>query len=375
LCKSAALRFIAAVGYFSVPMIRNAPNAASQKQARFPIIDALRIVLAFWVATGHFGMIPVFGDVDTASRFGRVLVHAWSSIVFGIAAVIGFFVISGFCIHLPFRGVRPLPLGHYYARRYIRILVPVVAAILIMRLAGDHQPIGGKRSILWDSVLWSLFCEEIYYAVYPFARLVRNRFGWAVLIAPAFLIGSVLAILRPDGLDGSVLGTVVFAAILFPVWLLGCVLAEQSEHLPPLDSRVSIWGWRFLAWLGSWSCGILHFRANIPLSPELLCFGVLAYFWIRKEIAFGWHHRPWAWLASAGLWSYSLYLIHIPAMRLFSKLSLPRFGHFLDWLISFAFVLALSYLFYLGVERPSHRLARKFTVTPGSSAGAPAATL
>ncbi len=362
------MRFVAAVGYFSVAMIRNPPNAAFQKQARFPIIDALRIVLALWVATGHFGMIPVFAGVESASRLVQILVHAWSSIVFGIPAVIGFFVISGFCIHLPFRGDQPLPLAHYYARRYIRILVPVVAAILIMRLAGNHQPISGKRSILWDSVLWSLFCEEMYYAVYPFARLVRNRFGWAALIAPAFLGGSVLAILRPDGLDGSVLNTVIFAGVLFPIWLLGCVLAEQCDHLPSLDSRARIWGWRFLAWLGSWSCGILHFKAGVPLSPELLCFGILAYFWIKNEIAFGWHHRPWAWLASAGLWSYSLYLIHIPAMRLFSRLSLPSFDRSLDWLVSFAFVVALSYLFYLGVERPSHRLARKFAVTAAASA-------
>lgn len=343
--------------------------AALPKQGRLPIIDALRIVLALWVATGHFGMIPLFAGVDTTSGFGRTLVHAWSSLVFGIPAVIGFFVISGFCIHLPFRTGREFPLARYYARRYIRILVPVAAAIILMRLAGDHQSIIGKHSILWDSVLWSLFCEEIYYAVYPLARLFRNRFGWRVLLPSAFLIASTLAIFQPESLDGSVLSTVVFAGVLFPIWLLGCVLAEQWDHLPQLHSPRAIWGWRFLAWLGSWSCGVLHFKAHLPLAPELLCFGVLAYFWIKKEIAFGLHRRPWAWLASAGLWSYSLYLIHLPAMTLFTTLSPPSLGRRLDWFISFAFVLALSYLFYLSVERPSHRLARKITAVTDRGTG------
>jgi peptidoglycan/LPS O-acetylase OafA/YrhL len=359
------LRFDVPLGYFKTGMIDEAAISAPKKARRFPILDALRIFLAFWVTMMHFGVFPLFAGVDTASRLGRFLEHAWSSINFGTPAVIGFFVISGFCIHLPFRHDERLSVGRYYARRYIRILLPVSAALIITRLFGDRHPIIGQHSILWNSVLWSLFCEEIYYAVYPLALLVRKRFGWRVLLAPTFLIGAILAAIRPEVLDGSALGTIEAAVILYPVWLLGCILAEQSDNLPALDSARVIWFWRFLAWFGSWLGEMIYFKGHIPLTLVLLCFGVLAYFWIKKEIAYSEHHQPWAWLVSAGLWSYSLYLIHIPAMSLLSKLSVPNIGYILNWCAGFAFILALSYLFYLVVELPSHRLARRFTVVTG----------
>ena len=335
---------------------------ALKKQGRYSILDALRIILAFWVTMNHFGVFPLFAGVDTTTEFGRLLVHGWGSIVWGVPAVIGFFVISGFCIHLPYRGDEKLPVGRYYARRYIRILVPVAAAILISKLTGNRQSIIGEHSILWNSVLWSLACEEIYYAVYPLARLLRKRFGRVMLLAPTFLVGAILAATRPEALDGSALGTVEAAVILFPVWLLGCLLAEQSDQIPALDSTWAIWRWRFLAWFGSWFCEMIHFKMGVSVPQAMLWFGILAYFWIKKEIAYSKHHQPWALLAAAGLWSYSLYLMHVPAIALFGKLPLPSFGYILDWCFSIAFVMGISYLFYLFVERPSHRLARRIMV-------------
>lgn len=327
---------------------------------RFPILDALRIFLAFWVTMGHFGVFPLFAGVDTTTRLGRTLVHGWSSIVWGIPAVIGFFIISGFCIHLPFRHAERLSLGRYYARRYIRILVPVFAAVAITQMTGDRQASFGKHDLLWSGVLWSLFCEEIYYAVYPAARWIRKRFGWTILLVPAFLIAVILSFICRDALDGSLLGAVEAAVILYPIWLLGCILAEQSDQLTALDSTAAIWGWRFLAWFGSWSFEMLQFKFGVSRAQLLLCFGVLAYFWIRKEIEYSKTHRVWAPLAAAGLWSYSLYLMHIPAIAFFAKLHVPDLGYSVNWCATIAFIMGISYLFYLCVERPSHRLARKF---------------
>jgi peptidoglycan/LPS O-acetylase OafA/YrhL len=343
-----------------------APNLPALKsQPRYSILDALRIILALWVTMSHFGVFPLFAGADTATKFGRTLIHGWSSIVWGVPAVIGFFVISGFCIHLPYRHDEKLPVGRYYARRYIRILVPVAVAILISRLIKNNGPIIGQHSVLWNGVLWSLACEEIYYAVYPLARVLRKRFGWGPVLGPAFLVGAILAFTRPEALDGSALGTVEAAVSLFPVWLLGCILAEQSDQLPALDSPWVIWGWRFLAWFGSWCCEMIHFKGEVSVTQSVLWFGILAYFWIKKEIAYSKHHQPWTQLASAGLWSYSLYLMHIPAMGLLEKLPMSSLGYILDWCVSIAFIMGISYLFYLSVERPSHRLARRIMVITG----------
>ena len=110
---------------------------------------------------------------------------------------------------------------------------------------------------------------------------------------------------------------------------------------------------------------MLHFKGKISLTELMLWFGILAYFWIKNELAYSKMHHAWAPLASAGLWSYSLYLMHPPAMVLLSKLPLARLGYILDWSFSMAFILAIAYFFYLMVERPSHRLARNIMVIAG----------
>src|ERR1700730_3257650 len=93
-------------------------QAASNQNLRYPVLDALRFSLAFWVVLGHFGVSPLFAAADENTFVGRTLVHGWSSMVFGTPAVIGFFVISGFCIHLPFKKNGKFEIGRYYARRY-----------------------------------------------------------------------------------------------------------------------------------------------------------------------------------------------------------------------------------------------------------------
>lgn len=331
------------------------------RQARhYPILDALRFVLAFWVVMSHFGVFPLFAGAETSNWFARNISHFWSTLTYGIPAVIGFFVISGFCIHLPFRHGESLVLGQYYARRYIRILVPVTVALVLSRLAGNHQPIFGQKTVLWSSVLWSLVCEEIYYAVYPMIRPIRNRFGWKLLLGGTFVLAIVTLAMKPRAEAWFDFGAWRTALILFPVWLLGCILAEQSDQLAPINSASVIWKWRFLAWAGSWICEMLNFKGGIPYTQSMLCFGLLAFFWIKNEIAYSHHKQPSSLLIFGGAWSYSLYLMHYPAMAIFEKLHVPNLGDTLNWCVSIAFILGVSYAFYRFVEKPSHKLARRF---------------
>src|SRR5271168_1795164 len=126
---------------FSVPEpLTNAADVRS-KPGRFPALDALRSVLALWVTVGHLGIFPLFVVVDRGAGFGHLLTRGWNTLVWGVPAVIGCFVISGFCIHLPFLQAESMPVGRYYARRYLRILVPVAAAILINQRVGVGQPV------------------------------------------------------------------------------------------------------------------------------------------------------------------------------------------------------------------------------------------
>jgi peptidoglycan/LPS O-acetylase OafA/YrhL len=336
-------------------------NTRFKQSERYPIIDALRFVLALWVTLGHLGVFPLFSGTDQNAWLGRTLVRGWSSTVWGVPAVIGFFVISGFCIHLPYRHTEKLQLARYYVRRYVRILVPVCVILFVFHFTSDSSTIFGSGSILWQSVLWSLACEEIYYAVYPLARSIRIKHGWRGLLIGAFVVGIIAAFAFPNALDGSLLGTIQIAVILYPIWLLGCVLVEECSSLPAITSAFEIWKWRFFAWFGSWICEMAHFKGKLSLGRTLLCFGVLAYFWIRKELAYGKHKSPFSTLAWAGMWSYSVYLVHGPAASLFAKLPLPNFGYIANWCVYYTFIFALSYVFYLCVESPSHKLARRLS--------------
>jgi peptidoglycan/LPS O-acetylase OafA/YrhL len=334
---------------------------ASETAPRYPVLDALRIVLAFWVAVGHYGNFPLFAGADETTRFGRFLIHGWDSVVFGTPAVIVFFVISGFCIHLPFRGDKKLEVGRYYLRRYTRILIPVAGALCVYRLFGERLRFWGEHSILWESPLWSLLCEEVYYAAYPLLRVIRNRVGWKVLLPTVFAASVALAATQFHARNFHDFGPLGTSLILLPVWLLGCVLAEQAGTLPALDSTYRIWMWRFAIWLGCWTVEMLHFKGGVAFTQTMAWFGVLAYFWVKNEISYSQTHAPNARLVAAGAWSYSLYLVHTQGLALYARLGIPTLGYALEWICRMVLALATAYLFYILVERPSHQLARRLS--------------
>lgn len=343
----------------------DAPSTAPRTHTKhYPILDALRFVMAFWVAAGHYGMFPLFGWLGTSTVFARFVTRGWSTVLFGTPAVIVFFVISGFCIHLPFIGTEKLPIGRYYVRRYTRILIPVAGALCIYRLWGQHLVLWGEYSILWESPLWSLACEEIYYAAYPLLRWVRNRFRWTTLLLVTFLASVATALTHPRALGWHEFGPLGTALILLPVWLLGCLLAEQSGALALEVSTQRIWAWRFLIWLGCWTAEMLHFKVSLHYTQTMLWFGVLAYYWVRQEISYGRSHPPNRLLAAAGAWSYSLYLVHFQGMQLLWRLGVKGLdlGPILNWILVMTCSLSFAYAFYWLIEKPSHQLARKIQV-------------
>ena len=50
------------------------------------------------------------------------------------------------------------------------------------------------------------------------------------------------------------------------------------------------------------------------------------------------------------------------APHVFWKLHIPNSGYAVGWFVALPFMLGASYLFYLLIEKPSHRLARTFDV-------------
>src|SRR6266851_2809122 len=188
------------------------------------------------------------------------------------------------------------------------------------------------------------------------------RCGWKKFLPAVFLAGVATAATHPHSVSWHDFGPFGTALLLLPVWMLGCLLAEQSAAIEVRRSAIRIWSWRFLIWFTSWSVEMLHFKAGVPYTQTLIWFGVLAYLWVKEEIAFGKHRQPNGLLAMAGAWSYSLYLVHVQGMELFGWLKVPNLGYILNWTATMLCSLGFAFLFYLLVERPSHQLARQVQV-------------
>ncbi len=102
---------------------------------------------------------------------------------------------------------------------------------------------------------------------------------------------------------------------------------------------------------------LLWLASELAFGSAVLA-SILAYFWLEREIAYFRKAQPNPPLQWAGQWSYSLYLMHVAANVIFIRAAIPNFGFIVNWSLRFGWVLVVSYVFYLIVEKPSHSFAR-----------------
>jgi len=338
---------------------KNGPGSktSNAKLERFDVLDALRFVLALWVVVAHLGVFPIMG-VDLAPGLPHLVARAWNSLVWGMPAVMAFFVISGFCIHYPLHNGREFKPGQFYLRRYTRILIPAAVIVGILYTTSSHFSWSGHGSVFFSGTLWSLLCEEIYYALYPLLRALRNQVGWAPILVTTSVFSIVLANWASPAQDWFDVGPLGTAAILYPVWIAGCMLAEGATTRSHQSSTKRIWGWRAGAWLAMWVSEALNFHLGISQVHTMIFIGFIAALWIREEIAYGRGRATNVWFMKAGAWSYSLYLVHPLVFHGFDVLARVNPATRIGWCIELIVALIGSYLFFIAIERPAHRLAK-----------------
>lgn len=350
-------------------------------------IDGIRFLAALWVLLYHFHA-PEFGAfLPERLRFVGVALWKLSVAVFdGPAAVIVFFVISGYCIHGAYHRDAELKPINYYASRFTRIGLPLLVLLLLV------QPLPTGTYFL-KSVLWSLYCEMIYYAFYP---LLRRRFRYlGELIVGAVLSGWVLLAVAHsishtacDACVGELWGAPGNALLYSAAWISGCLIAETQRNahrflLPGafspltlllkrgLDALTGFFGHRLvmlriLVVAAGAAMMILDSTSNtkpgfIPYVPGdvlLSLFQFVAVVWIAAETLTPATNRIWTVLASLGVWSYSLYLCHKTAWSLLDALHYD-INTRSAWFVEVALAFALSYGFYRLVERPAHLLSQR----------------
>jgi len=313
------------------------------KERRIAGLDSLRAVLATWVVLGH---IPIAGYMHLSKKSTGLL----GTTFVGVVAVMAFFIISGFCIHLPYSRGRNLSLRSYFVRREVRMLIPIAVAVILGYAIHSFE---------YVSVLWSLVCEEIYYAIYPFILPLRRKYGWRPIFAFS-IVGSILVIIFGSHKGGNFheVGYAWTWLLAFPVWLMGAVLAEKADgDTLKAPSSLVIWGVRGSIWLASFLVAQIRFHSKLDYQTLLVPFSVILYYWMTLEVAYFRENEPKKWLETAGKASYTLYLTHTFAPPIVALLALPIVG-LPKWIFTMLVVGILCYALYKLVEAPSHKLAR-----------------
>lgn len=320
-------------------------------------LDSIRFVLAFIVLLGH-GTVPIF-SISLVARYPFLeYVNALIGNSFvGIAAVMAFFIISGFCIHYPYACGKKMNTKEFYLKRITRIAIPAIAAWCIYEVTLN----------LYMGVIWSLICELIYYFIYPLLLKVgAKKFKYLLWIS--FLASLTISVVYSTNSsiyngDFHRMGFAFTWLVSLPVWILGLILAEdlvQSESITIHLNYLIIM--RLVVWGGAAICSVLRFHLHIAYVFTLPIYSLLLYSWLKIEIRYFSTKEESKILAWGGLMSYSLYLIHayvIEIIRISYSLQVLSL-----WLCLLGIVASLFFgcLFYLLVEKPSHYLSKSLNL-------------
>lgn len=363
-------------------------------------LDAVRFLAAVWVLMYHFKP-PVFKELmpHRLAFLGSALWSGSTALFAGPAAVIVFFVISGYCIHNAYQKDVTLKPINYYASRFVRIGLPLIILLCVVR------PLPTGQNYL-ESVLWSLYCEMVYYAMYPVLR-VRFRYLGEMIVGSAMAAGVMVAVVRFIGhpvCHGCVYETygIPGTALLYAAgWIAGCLIAETQRNAAQFNVRGAYSPLtviikrrldactRFLAnhlvalrvtvVMAGAAIMILLSGSNLKpafvpqITPDITLplFQFLAAIWIATETVTPSQAGVWSGLATLGAWSYSLYLCHKMALALLEMIQFDSTSRY-AWFVQIALAFAISYAFYRVIERPSHLISqrlRKYTsdASPGSA--------
>lgn len=348
-------------------------------------IDVLRGLAALGVTLFHarvawwVGWREIQANPGNYSTFDRAV--AWLSVPtpFLGSFVMLFFVISGFCVHRPLKE-GALDAGAYFARRLLRIYPPYLAAaalslgagawlgetlttgkcVAVLLLAQNYlngwsMPVAAGQPA-GNPALWSIPVEVELYLAYPVLRWLVARWSWPVALS---IVGGVSAL----ALAGYHAGGRVLEGNFAMYWILWCAGAWLRERWAEGVLRVPPAGMALAAGVALLAAVVLTLRGVGGVVQ--VCWGVV-YFWIlwRLLAAPAGRFAGRGAFQALGEWSYSLYLLHFPLLFVTGAAWLAMAGgkpaNFLITLASCVAILPAVWIFHRLVERPSHRLARRW---------------
>lgn len=361
-------------------------HCGGESVVRHAALDGLRGVAALVVVIHHsLLMVAVLAtpyySYAPAAEPGTLpwwLTHTPLHLVWeGSGAVYVFFVLSGFVLTLPvLRG------GYdwvaYYPQRLIRLYLPVWGALLFAVATffliprtetvssawlAYHPREVGRGALLKDaalvldagwhaSPLWSLAWEVLFSLALPVVIwvAVKLRRTHVLVVVASMAVTTLGGVLEEPSL------------MYLPMFVIGVILAFNQDVIRGWASRLRTPGWIGLTVLAVFGLTsrwlIMAFGAPRPLIGATIGLALVAaaYFvlmamtWSAARRIF--EARP---LRTLGRLSFSLYLVHEPIV-VAAGFAFPD-NPIVAIPVALAIIAVVTPLFYVAVERPSHRLA------------------
>lgn len=359
---------------------------------RYEELDSLRGIASMSVFFGHITLIPKM----TILTILTTLYFPLNMFFNGGASVIFFFTLSGFVLFLPYSNGGKLAYRHYMIKRFFRIFIPYLIAIiltigacLLLSKGGikglsnwfngswkypitlhdlvDHLVlIGNFNSDEFDDVIWSLVQEMRISIIFPFLALIINRPNWK----GPFL--TCLGLLIVSGLNNTFnwqnsygFRTSIFNTFEYiPMFMIGGYCAKYLNKLISLYSHLTS-SLKVLVWLAAYLFfnfhGIMISIADylriysfetiagdysIVVGSILIIIITLSSKRVQRFLLV----MPLRFL---GRVSYSLYLYHLPVLFSLVYLFYYSIPLWLILAISFPISLLIANLSWVFIEKPS----------------------
>ena len=351
-------------------------------------LDGLRGLAALYVLIHHARLMltqPYFNGLaahpEQYEWYDKLMVYGFGLFKFGHEAVVIFFVLSGFVIHLKqadtnssFQNFNTIS---YFKKRVIRIyptllvsfLLCVLTDFLVYLFVTNDLAIFSKYTLvsflynlflvpeapIWGNnfPVWSLKHEWFFYMLYPFLLWSYHRYKLLpILISSLLFFGYLFHVKIPF---------IGAAAYTLTIWLLGVILASLYKKDIKLVNYV-----HYLIGLGF--VYLLINRKNSDYYPFLdLCFGLIAAgvlaLIVKNKLPLV--NRFLTAISGLGAFSYSLYLLHFPILNLFREIALRYTeNHQLPyhlWYVLLAIVVSLPIIYgiYYYTERITFNYKKK----------------
>ena len=357
-------------------------------RTRIATLDGLRGVAAFVVVICHVlvASSDPFNDAVWTSHDARFPSLTWwlqetplQVVWSGQAAVLTFFVLSGYVLALPYaRGARFSAPG-YYVKRLLRLYLPVWGALLValaLHLAVERVPLEagtdwltghvaeltreefvqgallvdapGGRALL--TVLWTLKWEVLFSLLLPLYLLVARR-ATSVPAAALVAVACVIVMYKAPN---------PYAGYL-PCFMFGTLLAFQRDLLARTarlvaarrSLRLALPAACLLLLTVGWWVETRPLVAHIAITLGATLAVALAV--VHGGIGRALRAAPVQW---TGRRSFSLYLVHEPVIIATAFALRESLSPLLLLALGVPLALLASDLFFRAIERPSHRLSR-----------------